>query len=857
MNPDHEQRLAAGRACLEAALQVYLPQGFSITWCCDPDHIGVYKKHGKECQHPGKAPMHPWKKRQGERPTAAQIEQHWRNYPIGNVGCVLGQVSALVRVDVDGEPGEAALQEWSQGDLPPTWEFRSSAAGRGLLYQWPEDQPCHTVIKASPDGAHTELRLMGNGSQTVLPPSRHASGSLYAWVPGHSPDELPLAPAPAWLVARMTEESRPAAPPRGEAAALTQAYDAPTHAYAAELLGWVPNPGADRDTWRNIGMALHSTGTAWAFALWDTWSQQYPEKYDADDQAKVWNSFSLEGPAGKAPITFGTLVHLARANGYQSRNGDTPGPPGGSSGKPVIRLDIDLSRWTDEGQTALCALTKANGAPILYQRARRPVLIAAGVKPPRWLRRPPDAPTILEASEAALYELASRAAHWHKWDKGKKEWQAVLPPRLFVPTVLGRPFSPFPALEGIIHSPTLRPDGSLLDTPGYDAATGLYFDTNGTTFPPLSDDPDIFDAQCALNTLKDVLCGFLWAHDYDCLAALAAILTGVCRYTIMGNVPLFGISATTRASGKGLLADVIALIGTGRRAPLWSQAEDDAEERKRLLALGMDGDPLVCIDNVTRPLGSAPLDLALTSTTFKDRVLGTQTSKEVPLYALFLATGNNLQYVGDLARRVVPILLDPAMEKPEERTGFRYPDLLTHVAKVRPQLVHAALTIVKAYYVAGCPTQALSAYGSFQPWSDLIRSALVWAGEGDPCEGRKTLVAQDLGHEALAGLLEAWHACYPPGDHVTLKRLARDIVVYKDKSLPIPNPNTWDDLEQAVLEFDQGSSRHRAVNTRTLGHALKRVQGRIIARKRFVRAGDYQHALEWKVEVMKETGGQP
>jgi hypothetical protein len=44
MKPDHAQRLAAGRACLEVARQVYLPEGFSVTCCCDPDHVGVYKK---------------------------------------------------------------------------------------------------------------------------------------------------------------------------------------------------------------------------------------------------------------------------------------------------------------------------------------------------------------------------------------------------------------------------------------------------------------------------------------------------------------------------------------------------------------------------------------------------------------------------------------------------------------------------------------------------------------------------------------------------------------------------------------------------------------------------------------------
>jgi hypothetical protein len=536
------------------------------------------------------------------------------------------------------------------------------------------------------------------------------------------------------------------------------------------------------------------------------------------------------------------IVKRTTQQAQQGQNGSTAG-----NNRPTIFLDTELSRWTDEGQAALLTLTKTNGAPILYQRARRLALIATGVKPPRWLHRPPDAPIIIEASDAALYELAGMAATWQKWEKRVKEWVTILPPKLFVSTLLGRPYWPFPPLEGIIYSPTLRPDGSLLATPGYDADTGLYFDSNRTRYKPIPDNPDIFEARKALNTLNDVLCDFLWEHDYDRSAALAAILSVVCRYTVIGNVPLFGISATTRGSGKGLLADVIVLIGTGRRAPLWSQAEDDAEERKRLLALGMDGDPLVCIDNVTRPLGSGPLDLALTSSTFKDRILGTQTSKEVPMHVVFLATGNNLQYVGDLARRVVPITLDPKMEKPEERTGFRYPDLLAHVAQERPQLVIAALTILKAYFADGCPSQGLSAYGSFQPWSDLIRSALVWAGEEDPCEGRKTIEAHDPGYEALAGLLEAWHTCYPAGAKITLKRLKQDITIYKDSSTP-PAPNEWDDLEHAVFEFDPRSARTKAIDTLTLGNALKRVHGRVIDKKRFVSAGTSKRAVEWKVE---------
>jgi len=308
-SPDHERRLAAGYACLEAALQVYLPQGFSITCCCDPDHVSVGRKHGKECDAPGKSPMHAWKALQTAPPTAGQVRGWWQTYPLGNVGCVLGQVSGLVRVDVDGDPGEAALHDWSQGDLPPTWEFHSSAGGRGLLYLWPQDQPCHTVIKSSPDGEHTELRLMGNGSQTVLPPSRHVSGSVYAWIPGHGPDDLPLAPAPSWVISRMQVQPRPPRPTVTD-------QGAPDLTYARELLRFIPNTGS-YDDWIRIGMALHHTGADWGLALWDAWSQQCPAKYHVDDQDSHWESFSQSGPQGKDPVTFGTLVHLAWQGGYR------------------------------------------------------------------------------------------------------------------------------------------------------------------------------------------------------------------------------------------------------------------------------------------------------------------------------------------------------------------------------------------------------------------------------------------------------------------------------------------------------------------------------------------------------------
>lgn len=534
------------------------------------------------------------------------------------------------------------------------------------------------------------------------------------------------------------------------------------------------------------------------------------------------------------------------------RNGDTPDETTLTGAlqdtRPVIRISPDITRMVDAGQAALLALPDG---PVLFQRARRLSIIARGVTPPRWLHRPADAPVIIEAQAPYLEELATKAARWEKYDKRAKrgeKWVEVPPPTRFVKTLQARPTWPFPLLEGIMHSPTLRPDGSLLDTPGYDSDTGLFFDSNGTTFPAIPQQPTLDNARSAIGLLQEVIQDFPFAEPWHFSAWLSAALSVVCRYTIRGPVPMHGITATTRGSGKGLLADTIALIGIGHLAARWSQVFDEDEERKRLLSLALDGDPLVCIDNITAPLGSGALAMALTASSIKDRLLGVNQTKEAPLSAVFLCTGNNVQYVGDVARRVVPIGLDPKCERPEERTGFVHPDLIAWVQRERPRLTMAALTIVKAYFEAGCPSQGLTPLGSFEAWSNLIRQALVWAGEADPCEGRKDIEAtSNPEFERIDVLLHAWHACYDT-QAVTLKRAVQDIGMYATRGQGEP-PNKWNDLHDALSAFDERYDG-KTLNTRAIGKSLPGIAGRVIDGLRLIRAGTYKHAAQWRLDPM-------
>ena len=106
----------------------------------------------------------------------------------------------------------------------------------------------------------------------------------------------------------------------------------------AAALGAIPNQD-EYHTWLAVGMALHSTGAAWARDLWDTWSQQSPKYADAA-QDKKWRSFTPDGG-----VTITTLFHRAQEAGWRDARaagrpsqGQTPSsarmgrPPGRSPG---------------------------------------------------------------------------------------------------------------------------------------------------------------------------------------------------------------------------------------------------------------------------------------------------------------------------------------------------------------------------------------------------------------------------------------------------------------------------------------------------------------------------------------------
>lgn len=227
----------------------------------------------------GKRAMFPWEQWQTQRPTAEQVTQWWTDSPDAWIGCALGQVSGIVRLDVDGEASNYELMRL--GGVPTTASFTTPSGGKGYLLKFLDGLSTQKLWKGT--GPHEELRVQSNGAYTVLPPSPG-----YLWTNTAAPAKVP-----GWLhdvaveqvLGSLVKELRPT---------LRQ----PDHDEIIECLKHIP--ADEYDAWVQVGMALKSVGEEY-LPVWDEWSKQ-SEKYKEGSCEQKWNSFrcSLGGVTARS-----------------------------------------------------------------------------------------------------------------------------------------------------------------------------------------------------------------------------------------------------------------------------------------------------------------------------------------------------------------------------------------------------------------------------------------------------------------------------------------------------------------------------------------------------------------------------
>ncbi|RYZ01650.1 MAG: bifunctional DNA primase/polymerase [Myxococcales bacterium] len=675
----------------------------------------------------------------------------WQCSPDNNIGIAVPE--GMVIVDIDPRNGGWETLEKIEAEHGLDWAMSLTANTGGDGKQiYLSCEPGRRFPKNLDGHFGPGIDLKQCGGYVVAPPSKHKSGGAYAW------DQTTgdIAPAPAWLTLLSKVKSKsdgapaPAVPDGAELDdlmrdKLDRAIEAiepfyaegEKHYLALAVGGYFRNKSLPAIAARYVVSQLPSEdyNGRIADAVW-AWGPDVHKPRGAAELRERWPELLTTLDALRLDL----LEHARDKR--EARKAAENDDPMRTAGKSAADTAEPEHGGHDPAVDHVIARL-ADPACGVYQRAGLLVTINREAHNDQEIVRPNGAPTIRHIVPARLREIirmtsGPRDAPLAGDVIARGEWSHIRP------------------LDAIVTYPVLRKDGTILNASGYDASTRTLADMRvGVAVP---DQPTLANARAALELLTCLVSDFPFEAPAHRSAWLAALLTVPARPAIEGPTPMLLLDASARGSGKTMLADLISIIATGEDATRRTAPETAEEWRKVIYAMLLAGDPICLIDNVTRMLASAALDAMLTGTTYKDRVLGVSEERSIAVRTVMIASANNCRVSSDLVRRSLHCRIDPNVERPELRTGFQIPDLLAHVRRERAALLGAALTIVRAYAVAGRPPVKARPMGSYGAWCRVVRDALVWAGGGDPAETQDALREDaDVERDELRDLLSAWH----------------------------------------------------------------------------------------------------
>lgn len=787
----------------------------SLGWPVAP--IGIGTKHPKIPRWQTEASTDP-----------AQIAAWWDETPTDGISILTGSRSGIFAVDID--PRHGGDESWDDliaqhGEAGSTTESLTGGGGRHLIYRIPAEA---IITNASAANLPIGIDIRGEGGQIVAPPTIHpASGLPYAWEATSDPTEgmLPQEPAP-WLL-RLLLRPIPAQTPRQERQeyvgtdSIVERFAA-DHTWPSLLLG---------DGWSyHSGRAEHRTGET--YELWTRPGKDIRDGssaslyYRGSDVLKVFT----DQIAGLRPDETYTRFGYWTATRHQGDH---------SAAARAYRLHINNQTSPRQPQTAPASSKPEDGPEISADAESRPAIIHNGKQlgiilseaieaiqqtnePPTIfvragqlcrLREDEEDRPIIEPlrPDSARNLLASSATWWRANRDGSLA--GSLPPAEIASALLAEGRWALPSLAGIVETPVLRPDGTFLLAHSYDPATKLHLWNKTEPFPQIPASPSKQQTTEAVSLIDELLCDFPWDTTADRANAWAMLLTPLLR-SIIGQVPLALIDAPEPGTGKGLLVKLAAIITSGRATGLMAWPSTDEELEKKVTAALISGSTMLIFDNVEGTIKSPTLAAVLTADSWQGRVLGRSEMITIPNRATWVATGNNIDVGGDLARRCYRIRLDAHQARPWARTGFKHPDIERWTTQNRPALLGALCTIIRAWWEAGKPKPAKhQPLGGYTSWSEIIGGILGHAGIDDFLGNMDAFHAiSDREAQAWEGWLTTWQEMItaPMGVADLIAKMGEASGFRLREALPDDISGYWD-----TPSF-----------SRRLGHALRKRSGR-------------------------------
>jgi len=731
-----------------------------------------------------------------------------------NIGIHVGAPSGW-RVDVDLDVSE--VRTVAGRFLEPT--LTSGRASSPDSHWWYVCRGAeHRTFKDI--GGEMILELRSTGHHTLVWPSVHPSGEEIRWSEGGL-EALEIG------VEDLTRACRELASAGLIARHLPPAKDQQNgsgggrHDIALALAGFLLRRGLDDGTILKI---LRAAWDARGFA-----GDQLAQR-EAHRDLEALVSDTARRIAQGEPATGGRkLEELVR--GLPRRLADYWGWDGRLDDGELPKIVVNNRHLREVTAEALSALAARNDPPELFVRAGRLVRVREDEN---------GIPEIQVMEDSHVKGRLARVADFVRTtEKGETR---VNPPDWAVKDVQALERWPFPALTAVVEVPIMRPDGTIAGAAGYDPQTRLYYrPAKGFEMPKIAESPTPSDTQAAIKLLDEAVGEFPYEDGASAANTLALMLTPLVRPAVAGPVPLALIDKPQAGTGGSLLAETVAVIGSGHTAEMLGAPRDEEEWRKQITAKLAAGATMITVDNVEGALHAPSLSRALTARTWTDRVLGRSETITVDQRATWVATGNNIQLRGDLPRRCYSIRLDARESRPWQRENFKHPDLLSWVAKNRGRLIHALLTLARAWFAAGKPkAENLPRLGSFEAWAETVGGMVAFAGIPDFLGNLEELYDKaDAGGAEWEGFLYTWWEELDASKAITVADLTKRIDDNDTLKEALPG-----DLAEA---FDKSTGSF----SRKLGTALAKRAGTHYGEDgmHIVRAGEFRRAVRWKLEL--------
>lgn len=229
------------------------------------------------------------------------IQAWWSAYPNANVAVYLA-ASGLFCLDIDvRNQGDYTINDLEDIHGATDSDVLALTGGGGE----------HRIFKA-PD---YKVGTLGKGIDSkyegyiILTPSNHKSGNKYMWEASSSPFDNEPSVLPDWVRSHSAGQGH-ASNGAAEGMAINFGMDDGQYYDVLEALPFIDND--DRDTWLRVGMCLFTSNDKRAYGMWCDWSAG-SDKYDHDDQYRVWRSFRHKGLDS---VDVPTIFHMAQDSGW-------------------------------------------------------------------------------------------------------------------------------------------------------------------------------------------------------------------------------------------------------------------------------------------------------------------------------------------------------------------------------------------------------------------------------------------------------------------------------------------------------------------------------------------------------------